>query len=279
MEPTIRVLASHRGNLFVLEEYNPLEWLIKSYREGFYELKERTQKFFWFELSLPILKNRAIIEEARRLGAEARKVKGAEAKQFYDTFIQEQFLKAYPDLCLDEYLQQMCDSPTLHPKEVDKEATEKAISVIYADPATIGLPPGGKFYEEVNLTSRFSQRFDDIKSFKEYLSSGEVSTASKGLTQLDLVYVVSKDDGVPEVYAIELKGTITKKAVRKTRWKARRQLTITSHFIKRNFDVDLHLVRVNHLTKHPRALRSTYYDFYPDPKRIEIKAQTDWVEI
>ena len=63
MEPTIRALASHRGNLFVLEEYNPLEWLIKSYRGGFDELKDRTQNFFWFELSLPILKNRAIIEE------------------------------------------------------------------------------------------------------------------------------------------------------------------------------------------------------------------------
>ena len=270
MEPTIRALARQKGNLFVLEEYEPLEWIIKSYKKGFYRLNHRVKDFFGFELNLPIIKNWAIIGEAR--GAEIQEVKEPEARQFYDSFVKDILLKAYPDLCLDEYLQQNCDSPDA----TDKEASDTAISAIYADPSIINLPPGGKFYREVNLTSRLSQRFDNLDSFKKYLSSGKISTISKGLTQIDLVYVVPKDDEIPEVYAIELKGTRIKKTVKKGRWKARKQLMIAGHFISRNFDVDLHLVRVNHLTSQPRALRSTHYDF---SKSLEIKAQTDWADI
>ncbi len=273
----IRYIARKDADLYVLEEQDSKKWVIRSYPEGFAEITRRMQDYFQQEVKFPC--NTRGLEELTLKYFLDQRVKVEETSplarsQFYDSFIQDFYLKAHPNLPWFEYVK--LGQPDLaeggYRRVGQKELTERLISMISALPELIGIRSPCLTYLEVPLANQFAPAFADLRESLAFLEKKQAPSLflKTGITRPDFVMIRDK-----YTYVVELK--FTRWDTKEQRETMQKQLLLAGHFLHRNWDINFTLVGVEYRNnKGNEILRYRHFDFNPESKQLVLTKDSGW---
>ncbi len=229
-EVIIRRLAEVGSDLCVLEELAD-SWRVKRYKRGLVEINWRLLERFGKNKPNPPIDSQLFWQEKMpaRLNFSYEDVDARTATSFYDRFVPDLYLRAFPALAWRDFLKdRKGEYSSLGRDEISAGLTENISERIMAAPSLIGAE--GRVFPEVAFSNLLSRCFHGAE-LEDYLREGKEPSRllDSGMVKPDFV-IESKD----KLYVVEFKVNLHKDATVQRR-KMRRQLTLAAHFMQHNF--------------------------------------------
>jgi len=272
MEPIIRRLIRDRSDLIVVYEIEKKEFICRKYLQGLSELEERIKARVGATKS--VMTGGAlsrILEYLCRSGMKIINATEEETKQFYETFVDELYLKARADISWRNYIDITKNVVVGHFNLKTKMMTDELVDLIMQRPSSIGMPNNGEFFREVGFFNKLSGQFNSYEQFQEYMESdclkselNQKSSHNNALTVVDLIYCKDKKN-----YCIEIKASASKKCLSDLAGRQRRK---AAHFVSRNFDIDYRMVAVKFNPKKSKVYYN-HFRFDPEKKALEMTCE------
>ena len=181
-------------------------------------------------------------------------------------------MKADTDNSFEVFLTQNSERGSGYSSHIIRRINEDLNFEIEKTPYIIGIPDEDRLaYHEVSLPNRLSGCFDDLQEFRRYLNNDMEPTITKrmGIAKPDLVlYSPGK------VYIIEIKTlhSYNPKKITEIRRVMRKQLLLSSLFIKKNFDIQVVPVGVQFCyTGSKESLRYTHFKLNVEERKLEVR--------
>jgi hypothetical protein len=237
MEPQLRFLSwDDRKHLFALEE-DSQGWTIKSYKNGYYHLKNKLKDFFGRHVpGIPggfDGMEEEVMQMALKLGADYHKATKDAREEFCVGFIDDFILPRYPVLPWGDFLEDRKELRK-YGSDAGSQMMHQIVRDINIMPDVFGLPEGYK-YRDVCFSNGYSSFFAGKKEFELYLKEGlePQLTLRRGLVKPALII------GTEENYIVTIKPFTGKKfteARRETIFQTlNRTLALAGHYMQHNF--------------------------------------------